>query len=154
MHVEKPSHLLNTALTQKILRVFFAVYNELGTGFPEFVYRRALVVALKSGGMLVQEEVALPVWFRGERLATFRADLLIDSVVLVEVKASPAIENVHKAHVLNYLKASDIEIALLLNFGTSAEFKRLMFDNIAKRRQRNLEDGQSATIETLGTSSS
>jgi GxxExxY protein len=135
-----PPRLLNTNLTQRVLTVFFAVYNELGTGFPEFVYRRAMVLALKAAGMLVQEDTALPVWFRGERLATFRADLLLDSLVLVEVKAAPELDDGHRVQVLNYLKASDIEIGLLLNFGMSADFKRLVCDNVRKRRQRDPED--------------
>jgi len=141
----RPPHL-DTVLTQRIIRVFFAVYNELGPGFPEFVYRRALVIECKAGGLSVQEEVALPVWFRGERVATFRADLLIDSVVLVEVDASPEVDEFHRLRVLNYLKASDVEIGLLLNFGKSAEFKRLVFDNLRKRRQPDCDGDPSGPI--------
>ena len=105
-----------------------------------------MVIAFKAGGLIVQEEVALPVWFRGERVATFRADLLIDSVVLVEVKASQEVDEFHRVRVLNYLKASDVEIGLLLNFGKSAEFKRLVFDNLHKRRQSGSDGDRSGSI--------
>ena len=136
MDLDAPSTTpVGKELTRKIIGVFFLVYNELGAGFPEFVYRRALVVALRASGMIVQEEVALPVWFRGERLATFRADMLVDSSVLMEVRASPELDDLHGVQLLNYLRASDVEIGLLLNFGKCGEFRRMIFDNVRKGRR-------------------
>ena len=126
------SPLLLSDVTGRILKVFYAVYNELGHGFRELVYRRALLIALNSEGLVVQTGVELPVWFRGSRIATFEPDIVIENgPVLLELKAKPAIEPLDVAQTLNYLKASDIEVALLLNFG-NGKFQRLVFENARK----------------------
>ncbi len=113
---------------------FFDVYNELA-GFPEFVLRRGLAVALADAGLVVQQEVALPVWFRGRRLATFRADLIVDPGVLIEVKIAPEILAINKAQVMHYLKATDLEVGLLFNFGRRPEFARVIYQNARKPRR-------------------
>ena len=134
---------LHKDLTHRIVTVFFAVCNELGFGFPEFVYRRALVIALRAGGMQVQEDVALPVWFRGQRVATFRADVLVCASVLLEIRAAPELDDLHGQEVLTCLKASDVEVGLLLNFGRSGDFRRLIFENARKVRSGNSGEGPS-----------
>jgi len=115
-----------------VIGAFFDIYNELG-GLPEFVLRRALAIALEDAGLNVRQEVALPVWFRGKRIATFRADLIVDPGLIVEVKTAAEIEPFHKAQLVHYLKATDLEVGLLLNFGRQPKFCRVVYENIRKR---------------------
>ena len=123
-------------VTDKILRVFYDVYNELGHGFLESVYHRSLVVALESVGLNACSRVDIPVWFRGHRVGQFQADILVEKCVLLELKAVRALDSSHRAQLLNYLRATEVEVGLLLNFGERPEFKRLIFDNL-KKKTRN-----------------
>ena len=128
--------LKHGSLTDKILRVFYDVYNELGHGFLESVYHRSLMFALDSVGLEVRSRVAIPVWFRGQQVGHFEADILVNQCVLLELKAVRVLDWSHRAQLLNYLRATDIEVGLLLNFGEKPEFKRLVFDNL-KKKTRN-----------------
>jgi GxxExxY protein len=121
-------------ITDQILRVFYDVYNELGHGFLESVYHRALVLALESTGLKVCSRVFIPVWFRGQQVGQFEADVLVEDCVLLELKAARMLDSSHRAQLLNYLKATDIEVGLLLNFGERPEFKRMILDNLKKQR--------------------
>lgn len=132
MDAERPPLILGEQ-TGAVIREFYSVYNELGGGFPEFVYRRAMALALREAGLGVSEEVPLPVWFRGNRIVTFRADLVVGDHVLIEVKALPEVDKFQQAQVLHYLKASDLEVGLLLNFGRRPEFRRVICENSRKR---------------------
>jgi GxxExxY protein len=96
-------------LTDKILRIFYEVYNELGFGFLESVYEKALCKALQSAGLMVQCQLAVPVWFRGEVIADFRADLVVENAVILELKAVQGIDASHIAQTLNYLRATSFE---------------------------------------------
>lgn len=122
--------------TDRIIRVFYEVYNELGHGFLESVYHRSLVLALESVGLKVCSRVKIPVSFRGWEVGHFEADVLVENCVLLELKAARALEPSHRAQLLNYLRATEIEVGLLLNFGEKPEFKRLIFDNL-KKKSRN-----------------
>lgn len=104
-------------LTAKILECCFEVSNELGAGFLESVYERALVVALSQKGLRVESQVSLRVKFRGVIVGDFFADLIVEEVVWVELKAVTRILSEHKAQVINYLNATGIEVGLLVNFG-------------------------------------
>ena len=117
---ERP-RLQHHDITNKIISSFFATYSEQ-SGFPEFVLRRAMAIAIRDAGLAVDEELPLPVWFRGRQIVKFRADLVVASAVIVEVKARPEIDPFNKAQVLHYLKATDLEVGLLLNFGRRPEF--------------------------------
>ena len=121
-------------LTQKIIGVFYEVYNELGTGFLESVYQKSLALALESAGLQTNSRIDIPVWFRGHQVGQFEADMLVENCVLLELKAARALDSTHQAQLLNYLRATDIEVGLLLNFGPKPEFKRLAYDS--KRRVR------------------
>ena len=123
-------------ITDQILKVFYEVYNELGYGFLESVYHRSLVFALRSTGLNVCSRVGIPVWFRGQQVGQFEADVLVENCVLLELKAARMLDSSHRAQLLNYLRATEIEVGLLLNFGEKPEFKRLIFDNL-KKRTRN-----------------
>lgn len=124
-------------LTGQILRAFFEVNWELGHGFLEVVYLRALRRAMADLGLRVETEVGIPVRFRGDVIGCFRADMLVERLVLVEVKALPQLEPAHTAQLLNYLRASDVEVGLLLNCGRRPSFKRLAFGNERKQDLRS-----------------
>lgn len=121
-------------LTEKIIGVFYEVYNELGFGFLESVYENSLSIALRDNGFEVQQQIGIPVQFRGTQVGVFEADILVNRCVFLELKAVRAIDPAHIAQLMNYLKASEIEVGLLLNFGSRPEFKRLAFSNDRKRR--------------------
>jgi len=123
--------------TDKIIRVFYEVYNELGHGFLESVYERSLEIALTSLDLKVCRQIQIPVWFRGKPVGDFTADMLVESCVLLELKAARALDSSHQAQLLNYLRATNIEVGLLLNFGLKPEFKRLIFDNPRKVARAN-----------------
>lgn len=125
--------LKHGALTERILGVFFEVYNELGPGFLESVYVEALALALVDGGFSVSREMPLDVYFRSRIIGRFRADLVVSGAVLVEAKACTKLQSIHEAQVLNYLRASVLEVGLLLNFGSRPHFRRLLYDNDSKR---------------------
>jgi GxxExxY protein len=114
--------------------VFYDVYNELGHGFLESVYQKSLGLALQTAGMHACWPIAIPVWFRGHQVGQFEGDMLVEKSVLLELKAVRALDGSHQAQLLNYLRATDIEVGLLLNFGVRPEFKRLLFDNSRKAR--------------------
>ncbi len=120
-------------LTQTIIGVYYDVYNELGAGFLESVYQKSLALALESAGLAVCSRIDIPVWFRGQRVGQFEGDLLVEKCVLLELKAARALGSAHQAQLLNYLRATEIEVGLLLNFGPKPEFKRVAFDNSRKR---------------------
>ena len=120
-------------ITEKVIGAFFAVYNELGHGFLESVYENALSIALEDTELNVVRQQPIPVWFRGRQVGDFRADLVVESVLVVEIKASRSLEPSHEAQLLNYLKGTKLEVGLLLNFGPRPIFKRMAFDNERKQ---------------------
>lgn len=127
------SNILHGDLTGIIIGAFYETFNEIGGGFNELICRRALVTVLRMRGLKVLEEDDVPVWFRGAVLATFKPDIIVNDVVLVEVKAVREFEDWHTAQVLNYLKATTIEVGLLVNFGRRADYKRFVMMNHRKR---------------------
>src|SRR5438874_10949714 len=122
----------HSELTKRIIGVFYEVYNELGHGFIESVYENSLSIALREKGCEVHQQIAIPVWFRSKQVGDFDADVLVDKLVLLELKVARSIEQAHIAQLLNYLKATQIEVGLLLNFGPKPEFKRVVFGNERK----------------------
>jgi GxxExxY protein len=123
---------IESALTDHIIKQFYDVYNELGFGFLESVYEEALSRALRAAGMRIARQAPVPVNFRGECIAEFKADLLVDGKVIVELKAARTIEPGHEAQLLNYLRATDLQVGLLLNFGPHPQVRRLVFSNQRK----------------------
>ena len=123
----------HSEITERIIKVFFEVYNELGYGFLESVYERSLEIALNSLGLKACRQIQIPVWFRGQRVGEFTADMLVADCVLLELKAARALDSSHQAQLLNYLRATEIEVGLLLNFGPKPQFKRMAFDNDRKQ---------------------
>jgi GxxExxY protein len=115
-------------LTSNILTACFEVSNELGSGFLESVYEKALLVALREKGLNAKSQVPLKVNFRGQCVGDFLADVVIEGKVLLELKAVKALAPEHVAQILNYLKATGSEVGLLINFG-SAKLEYRRFNN-------------------------
>ncbi len=132
-----PVLLKHSGLTAKIIGVFYDVYNELGYGFLESSYAEAMVLALQESGLIAVREVAVPVWFRGKNIGRYYADLIVENTVLLELKAVRTLEPAHEAQLLHYLRATEIEVGLLLNFGVRPQFRRLLFDNERKKIREN-----------------
>lgn len=119
-------------LTDKIIQAFYLVYNNLGYGFLEKVYENAMVIELKKGNISVIPQSPIKVYYDEQIIGEYYADLLIENNVIVEIKAAKSIAPEHEAQLLNYLKATDVEVGLLLNFGPQPEIKRKVFDNNKK----------------------
>lgn len=123
-------------LTQAIIGAFYEVYNELGHGFLESVYEEAMAMALEQRGIQVNRQHPLPVWFLGRQVGDFRAGLVVADAVIGELEAARTLEPAHEAQLLNYLRASHIEVGLLLNFGQAPKVKRMAFENDKKLHLR------------------
>ena len=133
MEKEK-SRLLHAELTELILGVYYDVYNEIGHGFLESVYSNCMYAALNTAKISVRREVPIPVYFRGYDVGQFKADLMIQDCVLIELKAVQNLDRSHEAQVMNYLRATQLEVGLLLNFGSSKpQFRRIVFENSNKK---------------------
>ena len=149
-----PERLKHANVTEIILAAFYEVFNVLGSGFVEAVYVAAMVIVLRRKGLQVEEKPSLPVYFHDRVLGRFTPDLLVNGVVIVEAKAVRTIDPVHKAQVINYLKASNIEVGLLLNFGDTPQFQRLVFDNARKAERKppqEIGEGDSPNTDPRGS---
>ncbi len=118
----------HSGITEKVIGAAYKVYNALGHGFLEKVYENALALELRKVGLGVEQQYPAAVRYEGELVGDYVADLVVDGKVIVEVKAVRALENVHEAQLIHYLKATGIEVGLLLNFGPKMEIKRRIFD--------------------------
>jgi GxxExxY protein len=119
-------------ITEKIIGAFYKVYNQLGHGFSEKVYENAFVFELKREALEVVQQAAIKVFYEDILIGEFFADLLVNQVVMIEIKAVQQLSVEHEAQLMNYLKATNVEIGLLLNFGPKAQYKRKIFDNDRK----------------------
>jgi GxxExxY protein len=119
-------------ITDIILKSFYEVYNELGDGFLESVYENALFMVLNSQDLLVERQKNISVLFRGHNIGDYKVDLLVEGKVVIELKATRSIDPAHEAQLINYLKATCLEVGLLLNFGRKPQFKRFIFNNKRK----------------------
>lgn len=120
-------------LTEEIIGTFYEVYNELGQGFLEKVHEEAMAIALNAKGLSLQQQVAVPVWFRNIKIGSYEADIVVAGVVLLELKACKALDSSHESQLLNYLRSTEIEIGLLLNFGPRPQVRRFVFQNERKK---------------------
>lgn len=116
-------------LTEEVIRCFYEVYNTLGSGFLEKVYENALVVELKGSGVVVRQQESIEVLYKKSVVGQYVCDLLVDNKVIVEIKAVRFMQAEHEAQILNYLKATGVEVGLLLNFGQKPEVRRRVFTN-------------------------
>ena len=116
-----------SALTSKIIGCAMEVHNQLGNGFQEVIYKRALAIEFSLQGILFEREFEMPVLYKEEQIGTRRADFFVEETVMIEIKALILLEDVHLAQAINYLEAYNMEVGLLINFGSkSLEFKRVM----------------------------
>ena len=124
--------LLHCDVTEKIIGVFYDVYNEIGAHFLERVVQTAMVIALRSAGLIVLERASFPVFFRGEIIGDFCPDIVVNDVVLVEIKSKSVLVSQDEAQAINYLRVSPLEVALILNFGMKPQVVRRVLSNPRK----------------------
>jgi len=124
--------LKHAETTGPLIDLFFYVYKILGYGFLERVYGKAMVVAAPRYGLQILPEVSIRVNFEGKVIGKYEADLIVNDSVIVELKMCKTIVREHEAQLLNYLRATKYEVGLLLNFGPTARYKRLVFENTRK----------------------
>ena len=122
-------HYKHTDLTEKIIKAFYKVYNTLGFGFLEKVYENALFIELRNMGLFVEKQRRVKVFYEEQEVGDYFADLIVDEKVIIELKAAEGLCEEHEFQLINYLKATEIEVGLLLNFGKKPEFKRKIFSN-------------------------
>ena len=120
---------LHSEITKQILKAFYTVYNALGYGFLEKVYENALKIELEQSGLQVLQQESISVFYDNAKVGYYVADMIVGKYDIVENKACSALNSDHEAQLLNYLKATKIEVGLLLNFGLKPEFKIKIFEN-------------------------
>ena len=133
--------MLHEDVTDKIIHAFYCVYNTLGYGFLEKVYENAMTIELRKSGLKVEAQKGIQVRYASETVGEYFADLLVDDKVIVELKAARAVLEEHEAQLVNYLKATQAEVGLLLNFGQKPEFKRKLFHNSLKKITEHTSNG-------------
>ncbi len=119
-------------ITEEIIKIFYKVYNKLGYGFLEKVYQNALMLEFEKAGISAVTQFPINVVYDRKTIGEYFADIFVDSRVIVEIKAAKSLLKEHEAQLLNYLKATNIEVGLLLNFGPKPGIKRKAFDNNRK----------------------
>jgi len=124
--------MLHEDITEKIIKAFYKVYNTLGYGFLEKVYQRALFIELRKMGFECHMEFPIRVHYDGIQVGDYRADIIVNDIVIIENKAAEALVEDNEFQLINYLKATEIEVGILLNFGKKPEFKRKIFTNDRK----------------------
>ena len=125
--------MLHSEITEKIIKAFFKVYNTLGYGFLEKVYENALVIELQKMGFNISQQHNIKVYYDMKMVGDYYADIIVDDNIIIELKAAESLKKEHKAQLINYLKATNKEVGLLLNFGKTPEFKRAIFTNDRKK---------------------
>jgi GxxExxY protein len=120
-------------LTEQIIKAFYEVYNELGHGFLEKVYQNSLYIELKRMGLNVEPQKQIKVYYQGFEVGEYYPDMIVNESVILELKAAEAIVVEFENQVLNYLRATNIEVGLLLNFGVKPEVRRKVFANTNKK---------------------
>jgi GxxExxY protein len=119
--------MLHKNLTDKIIGSFYQVYNTLGYGFLEKVYENAMVIELTENHLQVLQQKKISVFYKKANVGDYTADLIVDNKVIIELKAAESLCNDHKNQLINYLKATEFEVGLLLNFGPKPEVRRVLF---------------------------
>ena len=125
--------LLHKDITEEIISAYYFVYNELGYGFLEKVYENAMLIELKSRGFKVVSQKNIKVYFKDAIVGEYFADIVVDDKIIIELKSSESFVTEHEVQLFNYLKATNIEVGLLFNFGKRAAFKRKVFTNNNKK---------------------
>ena len=129
--------MLHKHLTGEIIKAFYDVYNELGYGFLERVYQNALFIELKQRGFDVEAQKKISVYYKEHLVGDYFADIIVNNKVILELKAAEYIIDEFEYQLINYLKSTDCEVGLLLNFGKEPEFSRKIFSNAKKKIRVN-----------------
>jgi GxxExxY protein len=129
--------LIHEETTDIILKSFYTVYNQLGYGFLEKVYENALLIELRNSGLFCEKQKPIKVNYNGILVGEYFADILVEDSVIIELKAAEVIAEEHELQLINYLRATEIEVGLLLNFGKKPVFKRKIFTNDLKKIRSN-----------------
>ena len=124
--------LKHKELTDGILKTFYEVYNELGYGFLEKVYQNSMYIELKNKGYKIEAQNKIKVYYKETEVGEYYADLMVENLVILELKAVDYIVKDFENQILNYLRSTDCEVGLLLNFGKKPEFRRKIFENNRK----------------------
>ena len=119
--------LIQKDTTDKIIKAFYYVYNRLGYGFLEKIYENSMVITLQKYGCNVTQQLPIKVYFEGDIVGDYYADLVVDNCVIVELKANESITEAYESQLTNYIKTTNIEVGMLLNFGIKPEFRRKVF---------------------------
>ena len=130
--------MLHKDITDKIIKGFYQVNNELGFGFLEKVYQNALMLELIAMGLFCEKQKQVKVFYSGQVVGEYFADLIVNSSVIIELKAAETLVDEHELQLINYLKATDMEVGLLLNFGRKPQFKRKLFTNDRKKNSTRI----------------
>ena len=120
-------------ITDVIIKLFYKVYNELGVGFLEKVYQNALFIELTANGFEVEPQKQIKVYYNGRQVGDYYADIIVNDLVILELKANERLLQENEFQLINYLRATNIEVGLLLNFGVKPEVKRKAFSNDRKK---------------------
>jgi GxxExxY protein len=123
---------LHHGITEKIIQAYYKVYNTLGYGFLEKVYHNALLIELRKMGMECKSQFPIKVCYDNQLVGEYYADIIVEDCVIIENKASEMLVEENEFQLINYLKATELEVGLLLNFGKKPEFKRKIFTNDRK----------------------
>ncbi|NLE62519.1 MAG: GxxExxY protein [Bacteroidales bacterium] len=126
--------LLHKELTDEIIKCYYIVYNKLGYGFLEKVYEKAMIIELTKKNLRVECQKSIEVYYDNNIIGNYYADLIVENKVIIELKACEYLREEHKLQMINYLKATTIEIGLLMNFGKEPEFSRKIFSNKNKKQ--------------------
>lgn len=126
---------LHSTITETIIGCFYNVYNKLGFGFLEKVYENALIIELKEAGLSAEKQIPIEVYYKENRVGNYFADILVDKKVIIELKAGDGvIIEEHELQLINYLRATEIEVGMVLFFGKKPQFKRKIFTNDLKNK--------------------
>lgn len=126
---------LYSDITEQIIKIFYKVYNTLGYGFLEKVYENAMFYELDKNGFFSEKQKRLDVFYEDQKVGVYFPDIIVDGKIIIELKASETLAEANEFQLINYLKATDIELGLLLNFGKTPEIKRKIFLNENKKNR-------------------
>ncbi|PIX07267.1 MAG: GxxExxY protein [Flavobacteriales bacterium CG_4_8_14_3_um_filter_35_10] len=129
--------LLHKELTERIIKTFYDVYNELGYGFLEKVYQNSLMIELKERGFQAEAQEQIKVFYKGNEVGEYYADIVVNELVILELKAADCLVKEFEFQLINYLKGTNMEVGLLLNFGKKPDFIRKVYENSRKNLKQN-----------------
>lgn len=145
------NNFIHSELTGSILKAFFNVYNAIGFGFPEKVYENALCIEFRKAGLEYEKQKSIAVHYEGQIVGNYYADLVVEGKVIIELKAVETIITQHEMQLVNYLRATYIEVGLLLNFGPQPQYKRRVLSNEFKNLSNDVFTISNTTITTTDT---